>query len=377
MIPALSSSGAPMTWIDILVQTYVRAQDKLKAIVLHPPGGTEKAQQYNAARAANQLQQIERLIAGLRTEAASWVGSVMPIAYSDGIRRAEEQAAKIGAESRVLGVGSAESRVLGAGKASAESGVLSAGSEFSTQHPALSTSSLGTLRPSFSLIEIDTLKVLAKDTYADLNKAATSMGDRAARVLRATRQVGLSESDINRVLAGGVIEGKPAETIRTLREELRRVHGDEVQVIDKNGAPINIKVGYYAEMVARTKTREANQKAKLGRQQQLGLDLVAVIGRISKNFCTAYLGQVFSISGKSDKYPAYSSLPGGGAPFHPFCSKSTRPFVEDLASEKQLQNAEGDEDSDSFLNIDATTAQRRFKDLQVFQRVKERYAKTG
>jgi hypothetical protein len=331
-----------MTWIDILVATYVRAQDKLKAIVLHPPGGTEKAQQYNAARAANQLQQIERLIAGLRTEAASWVGTVLPIAYTDGIRRAEEQTSKLRAQLAT-----------------------------SNEQPATE------LRGSYSLIEHKTLEVLAKDTYADLNKAATSMGDRAARVLRATRQVGLSESDINRVLAGGVIEGKPAETIRTLREELRRVHGDEVQVIDKNGAPINFKVGYYAGMVVRTKTREANQKAKLGRQQQLGLDLVAVIGRVSKNFCTAYLRQVFSISGKSDKYPAYSSLPGGGAPFHPFCSKSTRPFVEDLASEKQLQNAEGDEDSDSFLNIDATTAQRRFKDLQVYGRVKERYAKTG
>jgi hypothetical protein len=140
---------------------------------------------------------------------------------------------------------------------------------------------------------------------------------------------------------------------------------------------MNFDVGYYAEMVARTKTREASVDARHERLSELGLDLVAIVGRISKNFCTAFLGQVFSLSGNSDKYPAYSSLPGGGPPFHPNCSKSTRPFVEELASDKQLDQADGLDDADKLLGMDATQAQRAFKDLQIHAQQKDRYATTA
>jgi Phage minor capsid protein 2 len=336
MVPILSNSGVPQDHVEELVRTYRAAQERLKAIVLNPPGGTAKAATFNQARAATQLAQIERILAALKQEAATWVGQAIPQAFADGIARADTQA-------REAGVSPADSAFKG----------------------------------SFSLVDHGTIDVFARDTYHDLAKAAGSMADRAKRMLRATRQEGLSETDINRILAGGVIEGMPAETIRTLREELRKVHGNEVQVIDKNGSPINFEVGYYASMVARTKTREATVKSRHGRLQKLGLDLVEIIGRVSKNFCTAYLGQVFSLSGTSGKYQAYASLPGGGPPFHPNCTKSTRPFVESLASEKELDDAEGDDDQEKMLNIDQSTAQRRFKDLQLHQQVKERYANTA
>ena len=54
--------------------------------------------------------------------------------------------------------------------------------------------------------------------------------------------------------------------------------------------------------------------ARHERLGELGLDLVAFVGRVSDNFCSAFLGQVFSLSGTSNKYPAYASLPGGGPP---------------------------------------------------------------
>jgi hypothetical protein len=334
--PELSSSGVPQSHVAELVRSFREAQAKLKEIVLHPPGGTEKAQQFNAARAATQLAQIERILAGLKQDAATWTGEAIPQAFHDGIKRADTQAREVG----IVPDDSA-------------------------------------LKGSFALIDRGTIDVFARDTYHDLAKAADSMGDRTKRLLRATRQVGLSEIDINRILAGGVIAGKPIDTIHALRDELKKIHGDEVKVIDKNGNPINFEVGYYASMVARTKTRQATVVSRHERLGKLGLDLVAIIGRPSKNFCTAYLGQVYSLSGTSSKYPAYSSLPSGGPPFHPNCTKSTRPFVEDLASEKQLANAEGDDDQEKMLGIDATTAQRRFKDLQIYQQVKERYGTTA
>jgi hypothetical protein len=86
---------------------------------------------------------------------------------------------------------------------------------------------------------------------------------------------------------------------------------------------------------------------------------------------------VFSLSGKSDKYPAYAELPGGGPPFHPNCSKSTRPFIEDLASSKQLDQADGLDDADKLLGMKPAEAQRTFKDLQIYDQQKDRYATTA
>jgi hypothetical protein len=101
------------------------------------------------------------------------------------------------------------------------------------------------------------------------------------------------------------------------------------------------------------------------------------VGLVSTHFCTAFLGQVFSLSGKSDKYPAYSELPGGGPPFHPNCSKSTRPFVEELASPAQLEQAEGLDDADKLLGDDPARAQRKFRDLQIHTQQKDRYSTTA
>jgi hypothetical protein len=110
----------------------------------------------------------------------------------------------------------------------------------------------------------------------------------------------------------------------------------------------------------------------------LDLDLVSIIGRVSKNFCTAYLGLVFSIGGKSDKYPALTELPSDGPPFHPNCSKSTRPFIPELASGKQLELSEPTADQRKMIDVDDTTeGQRRFQDLQVYAQQKSRYGTTA
>jgi hypothetical protein len=124
-------------------------------------------------------------------------------------------------------------------------------------------------------------------------------------------------------------------------------------------------VGYYARMVATTKTREATTKARHARLAQQGIDLVVVQGRVSVNFCTAYLNKVFSISGKHPRYPALSSLPGGGPPFHPNCTKSTSPFIEELADPEEIEAGQPDPDLEPLLNVrDRSELQRRFQATQ-------------
>lgn len=330
-MPEFSNSGVSDAASALVAKYFRDANDRLKKIVLDPTGRTAAAREFRAARAAQQIQQIDQILTGLKARTSGWVGVHVPAAMRDGIALAHEQAIK-------AGVRPPEGLVAG----------------------------------SFTKIDQRTALVLAMDTTMALHNATDSMGDRAKTVLRQTAQEGLAESDINRILAGGVIEGKPVQTIRLLREELQRVHGDQVEI---NGR--NYDVRKYAETVVRTKTRQATVKARHGRLEALGLDLVAIVGKVSDSFCTAFLGQVFSLSGKSNKYPAYSSLPGGGPPFHPNCSKSTRPFVAELATEKQLDQADLLESSGKLLGMNAAEAQKSYKDLQIRGEIKGRYATTA
>lgn len=332
MAKEFSDSGVPAKESRILASWYQEASRKLQRIVLHPPGRTQASREYRAAWASQQVGRIDAILRELKGRASGWIGRRMPQAYRDGLALADRQATEAGV------------RVPGSG-----------------------------LAGGFAVIDERTITILARDAYADLEKAADSMGDRSRRLLRTTAQEGLSEADINRILAGGAIEGRPLDTIRNLREELRRVHGDTVEITTRNGGTMNFEVGYYAEMVARTRTREATVLARHERLEELGLDLVAIVGRVSNNFCTAFLGQVFSLSGKSAKYPAYSRLPGGGPPFHPHCTKSTRPFVEELATDRQLSAAQGVGDASLLLGMDQTEAQRSYQDLQIRTQVEDRY----
>jgi hypothetical protein len=331
----LFDSGVPRSESQVIGDLFAQAQARLRDTVMMPLGRTFASRDFRRGRAADLLGQIDPIIRQLKTGAATWTGKNVPAVYREGKRTADRQAR--------------------------EAGVRIEGSGFSG---------------SFSLIDRRAVAVFARDIAMDLNKSADSMGKRAERILRATAQHGLSETQINARLAAGVIEGTPRETIKALRDDLAAVHGDTVTIMDKNGEPREFGVGYYAEMVARTKTREATVYARHERLRELDLDLVAIVGRVSTNFCSAFLGQVFSLSGTSTKYEAYDSLPDGGPPFHPNCSKGTRPFIEELAEEDQLAQAEILPDAKTMLGMDTTQAQRAYKDLQLHAQIKDRYATT-
>lgn len=329
-LPDNFDSGVTRQQSDLLASYYKDAAAKLKQVVRHPKGATLAAREFRQARAAEQLQQIDRILKQLKVRGSGWVGRNMPAVYRAGLLRADKQAIDAGIR------------------------------------PG------GPIGGSFSLIDERSIHVLAIDSIGDLHKAADSMGHQAASVLRATAQVGVNESEINRILAGGLIEGQPVQTIRTLRDALKKVHGETVEI---NGR--NFDVSAYAELVARTKTREAVETARHSRLQEHGIDLVSIVGRVSDSFCTAFLGQVFSLSGNHPKYPALDSLPGGGPPFHPNCSKSTGPFIDELATDKQLERADGVDDAHKLIGMTPSEAQRSYKDLQIRQQVEPAHRASG
>lgn len=86
--------------------------------------------------------------------------------------------------------------------------------------------------------------------------------------------------------------------------------GDFIKI---NGRSFNLKS--YAELVARTRMREAGTEATIEQCKQYDNDLVEIPEHASVcEECIPHIGKVFSISGTSDTYP---ELPDGGPPWHP------------------------------------------------------------
>ncbi len=231
------------------------------------------------------------------------------------------------------------------------------------------------LRPSFTLIDPRTIQVIARDTFADLARAADTTATAAGRTLRAMASNGLTVREVNDLIARGVIDGKTGAPIRELRERLKQIHGERITIIDRNGDPMSFEPGYYAKMVVHTRTREATERGRHERFAEEGVDLVTIVGRVSNNFCTAYLGKVFSLSGRHPTYPPISSLPDG-PPFHPNCSKSTAAFIEELESPENLERGQTDPNDPMLTTRDRTQLQRRFQDTQGRQQAEPRMADT-
>ncbi|MGB7156693.1 MAG: hypothetical protein WBD40_01425, partial [Tepidisphaeraceae bacterium] len=79
--PESSNSGVPRGESDALAQIYAEAAKRLKQIVLHPPGTKESSRQFNQARAAQLVAQVEQLRRELGQQAALWIGRNVPAAY--------------------------------------------------------------------------------------------------------------------------------------------------------------------------------------------------------------------------------------------------------------------------------------------------------
>jgi hypothetical protein len=332
-LPDQHDSGVTREASAELAKIYRAAAVRLKAIVLNPQGPNARSRQFRQARAAQLLAQVNQAIDELKLRSARWVAANVEQAVARGVRHGEFQARDMGLE-------------------------------------------VPKLQGGLSIVDRPAVEVLANDTVADLAKAADATGDRAKRLVTRTQQLDLSERGINRILAGGVIEGTPARTVRELRDAFRSVAGDTVVAGSRT-----FEASYYAEIVARTRTRQAVQVGRHERLESLGLDLVRIIGRVSGNFCTAFLGQVYSLSGNHPTYPALAELPGGfrgnGPPFHPQCSKSTAPFVEALASTAELARARPLSDAQRLRGMTTSQAQRAFRDLQLRQQIAERHQQTG
>ena len=151
------------------------------------------------------------------------------------------------------------------------------------------------------------------------------------------------------------------ETKKLLIEKLTS-HGI-TGIRDKAGRLIRLDA--YAELVARSTTREATNTATLDQLQAHGYDLVQMSSHASPcPICAPLEGRVYSISGKDNRYPplerAYS---GTHANIHVNCLHVLTPYIEkfddNAAKTQRDSNRSFDTDPRSKAQQDAYNAAQR------------------
>lgn len=296
-LPQNHNSGVPESVITEIANVYQAVTDRIIADVTDFAArhGTS-SQEFKRARAAQLVRRFDDHLRQFSRAVQRPVDAASASSYTLGLRQGASQL-------RAMGVRAAGAPVQG----------------------------------SFTVVDADAIETLARDIVTASVRAADNLAETARSVTRAIASADIADADVSRAIARGIAGGDPRTAMREVRE-LFRAPGDEDsfrrlgnRTIQVGGA--TMKVRNYAEMLVRTRTREAVVHARHETLKRNGVDLVIITGRVSKNFCTRYLGLICSLGGGSSEHPPLSSLPGGGPPFHPNCSKGTRPYIEHLASD--------------------------------------------
>lgn len=322
----MADEGVPQRVEAEMVALYDAGMDDINRMVgralaelAEQPG--RRASEFRLARAAQLARSVEELLGRLDSRAGARLTDATQAAIDKAVRLGERQMAEIGLDPRDrLGV---------------------------NPEVAFARVSESDVRK----VAEDTAARAAQQATGQLRGAAATHGANAVTVFRSLSEsianpfaggAGRAEPAVNRAIARGLISGDPRVADGAIRglfgdpnnpaaESYRKLGNKVVQV-----GRAEMTVRQYAMTVVRTRTREATVSARHERLGLSGISLVQITGKTSANFCTAFLGLVCSLSGEQTvdgvTYPALASLPSGGPPFHPNCSKGTAAFVPELVS---------------------------------------------
>lgn len=182
---------------------------------------------------------------------------------------------------------------------------------------------------TFAIVDQNAVRSIVTDTFEDLARSNSTMNDFMKRTIRNLAK--------DAVMAN-VINGTP---VKLSSEQLRdRMLAEGFKgYVKKNGA--KIEVDEYAKLVLHTKTMQAHNDGTAIFMMQEGFDLVRISEhKTSCKTCGKYEGKIYSLSGTSKEYPAISSIPNGGPPFHPRCRHTYRPYISKFFDGSLEGNAE-------------------------------------
>ena len=174
-----------------------------------------------------------------------------------------------------------------------------------------------------------TVKALIADAVQNVKIDIDNAKKNTVQIIRRTQQKVITEARVNKALAEGLSKkGNVQSTASYLFKEL----GGKGAVIRINGR--NYKAWPYAKLVVRAKTRAANSYGVVHTAAKGKWDLIKISDHDTTTpICQKYEGKIFSISGRSRRFPKIIEYP----PFHPQCLHilsiyipTTQAEIEDL-----------------------------------------------
>lgn len=162
---------------------------------------------------------------------------------------------------------------------------------------------------SFSALHNRAIRLLVRNTSQTLIDANSFVGRQIKDNIRTASIAAITQ------------KYSQGETVKETKKNLINILIDEGigGIRTKNGSVINI--ASYAELVARSTTREASNQAAINQLTYLERDLVQMSTHNNPcKICAIFQGRVYSISGKSKIYPPLSvAFRNGYSNVHPNC----------------------------------------------------------
>ena len=173
------------------------------------------------------------------------------------------------------------------------------------------------IKPNFAQIHQRAIDVIAQNMFDNLRQATQYAG---RRIQDEYRRAGID------TMGEKYTEGLTwRETSKRLQERL--LSQGLTGFKDKLGR--EWRLDSYAQMVARTTSREIATVATLNTCQEADIDLIQISSHYPTcEICAPLQGKVFSISGKDERYPELTEE--YMTPFHPNCLHVTTPYVREF-----------------------------------------------
>lgn len=176
------------------------------------------------------------------------------------------------------------------------------------------------------------VEALIDDTSRAFADSLTMVG-RSVRNITGTA----FQREVRAGIAEGVVTGRTRiEIAQGIKNELKA--NGLTALKDKAGR--NWTLDRYADMLARTKLREARNTGLQNKMLENGQDLVQVsINGSDHPACADYEGQILSLTGATPGYDTVDEAESNGL-FHPNCMHTINPVEPDLAAETFGWNSE-------------------------------------
>lgn len=129
----------------------------------------------------------------------------------------------------------------------------------------------------------------------------------------------------------------------------------------------------HVQMTATTMESKVRTDARNTRMIQNGIHLVQITPNppLTECVCSLYAGRVFSLDPETERrtgYPWIARTPSGGPPFHPYCTHSTLPWVEEFVPDEDLSEATDNTDAGtkSFKGTPSGALNKTWAEAQKF-----------